>query len=432
MGRGGSGVEVRASSIRLAFTAAGQNYRETLTLNGKPLAPTAPNIKHAHRVVATIRARIEAGTFVLGEFFPDSPRVKNDPARQSTTFGKLADAWLLAQGELAPATRAQYRNAIEVWKTLLGEETQLAALTHKVLKTKIGAHPWASPRLFNNYMIPLRGVLALEYHGARALENPLAGITNRRVVKKLPDPLTIAERDSILADLRKHYDVRVWAYFAFAFFTGMRPEEIIALRWEDIDWNAAVARVQRVRTFMGSEREGSKTHTVRDVDLVPPALEALKALKPFTLMKRDEDKREVDLFENPVTGRPWHDERSQREHYWQPALKRLGIRRRRPYCTRHTYCTVALMGGIKPSYIAAQAGHSVKMLLDTYARWIPENDGGAERARLARAMSGISQESPQPAAPESETAGKPLIHNDLPADAVGRRDWTRTKSAGKK
>ena len=69
-------------------------------------------------------------------------------------------------------------------------------------------------------------------------------------------------------------------------------------------------------------------------------------------------------------------------------IKRLGIRRRRPYCTRHTYCTVSLRAGIKPAYIAAQAGHSIKMLLEVYARWIPANDGGAERARLAEAMGG--------------------------------------------
>lgn len=108
-------------------------------------------------------------------------------------------------------------------------------------------------------------------------------------------------------------------------------------------------------------------------------------------MKRDDAGREVDIFENPVTGRPWHDERSQRDHYWMPTLKRLGIRRRRADCTRHTDCTAALMAGVKSASIAAQAGHSVKMLLDTYARWIP----GSERHRLAAAMAGTSPTLPQ-------------------------------------
>src|SRR5205085_8048624 len=115
------------------------------------------------------------------------------------------------------------------------------------------------------------------------------------------------------------------------------------LQWGDIDWESGTVRVQRVRTFKGNEEERTKTYMQRDVDLVPRAIEALRTMKPYTLVKRDDGGNEADIFENPVTDRPWHDERSQREHYWHPVLKRLGIRRRRPYCTRHTYCTVALM-----------------------------------------------------------------------------------------
>lgn len=54
-------------------------------------------------------------------------------------------------------------------------------------------------------------------------------------------------------------------------WSGMRPEEMIALRWSDNDLASGVARIQRVRTFQGSEREGSKTHAERDVDLVGAA-----------------------------------------------------------------------------------------------------------------------------------------------------------------
>jgi integrase len=337
-----------------------------------------------------IRAELRAGTFDIGRHFPDSPRAKK-LAADTLTFGKAADEWLQTQaGALAPATEAQYRNALEFWKRKLGADKAMAEVTHKMLAGVIGKHKWPGARLHNNYLIPLRGVFGMEYRGADALRNPMGGIENRAVVRKLPDPLTIDDRDQILADMRQHYDLRVWAYFQWAFFTGMRPEEIIALQWGDIDWKRRVARVQRVRTFQGGEREGSKTHSVRDVDLVPEAFEALTAMKPRTMLKRDEAGREADIFENPVTARPWHDERSQRDHYWHPALLRLGIRRRRPYATRHTYCTVALMAGVKPAYIAAQAGHSVKMLLDSYARWIPENDGGSERERMAAAMAGRS------------------------------------------
>lgn len=388
MGRDGSGVTVRETSIRLAFSAGGVAYRETLRIGGQVAAPTAANIKFAHRVMADIRAAIRAGTFDLAAFFPDSPRVERPAAE---TFGDAADAWLAAQAGAAAATRDQYRLALATWKQILGAQTPIASITHKDLVRKIGAYPWSSAKRHNNALIPLRAVFALEYAGPRAALNPVVGIANRKAVKPLPDPLTLAERDRILADMAERYDARVWAYFAWQFATGMRPEEAIALRWSDIDRASAVARVQRVKTFRGSERDGSKTHAGRDVDLVPLALQALKAMDPYTRAKGTD----APVFENPVTGRPWHDERSQRDHYWRPTLKRLGIRERRPYCTRHTWCTAALMAGIAPAYIAAQAGHSVQMLLSTYARWISGGDGGRERARLAQAIAGIALESPQ-------------------------------------
>ena len=55
------------------------------------------------------------------------------------------------------------------------------------------------------------------------------------------------------------------------------------------------------------------------------------------------------MFQNPVTRRPRHDERSQRGHDWKPTLGRRGMRWRKACNTRHTYATVALMAGVPPA-----------------------------------------------------------------------------------
>ena len=384
MGRRGSGVEVRGTSIRIKFVLNGETIRERMTLNGKSLTPTPANIKYALRVAADVRKAIAQGVFQYADFFPDSPRAKTEgPA----SFGALADLWLESKGKLQPATRSQYANAVKVWKTILGANTDMDRLTYPVLSAKIGGHPWASAKLANNYLIVLRGIFGLEYHGRRAADNPMAGIQNLKVVAKLPDPLSSAERDTILADMASRYDVRIVAYFKFAFFTGMRPEEVIALRWTDIDTNHKTARVQRVRSFRGSERAGSKTHTERDVDLVSAAIDALAMVKPYTFLKTS------NIFENPVTARPFHDERSQRDHYWNPTLKRLGIRHRNAYNTRHTYATAALMAGVNPAYIARQLGHrNTKMLFEKYSKWIDGADKGVQRDAMELAMGGNSSQ----------------------------------------
>ena len=95
-----------------------------------------------------------------------------------------------------------------------------------------------------------------------------------------------------------------------------------------------------------------------------------------------------EVFYNPVTCRPWHDERSQREHYWQPAIKRLGIRMRRAYQTRHTYATMLLMSGVNPAYVSRQLGHAnAQMLFRVYAKWIDRADRGREMAKFEASLS---------------------------------------------
>lgn len=93
MGRIGTGVEVRDSSIRILFILNGEKIKERVTLNGKSLEPTPANIKYATRLAADIKRRIAQGAFDYADFFPDSPRAKIEDAKRST-FGDLADLWL--------------------------------------------------------------------------------------------------------------------------------------------------------------------------------------------------------------------------------------------------------------------------------------------------------------------------------------------------
>ena len=394
MANDGDGVEKRATSIRLFFVWEGARYRETLTVEGKPMKPTNPNIAHAHRVARDIRRAIELKTFALADFFPDSPRA-GAKSKDKATFGESCALWLATKGRLATKTLNQYRNALEVWKRVLGADKPIAGMTHGFVSGKVGSTPWKSAKLLNNYLIPLRGVFALAGRDLNLDDNPVDGIENSKHQAQPPDPLTLAESRMILESIRKHYDERILAYFVFAFATGCRPEEMIAIRWSDIDWNDQTVLVQRART--AGEVHAMKTYQSRHVDLIPEAIQALQVMKAHTFMKGVE----ADVFMNPVTGKSWHDERSQRDHYWAPTLRRLGIRHRRAYQTRHTYATIALMAGVNPTYISRQMGHAnAKMLFTVYAKWIDGADKGRERAKLEAARAAALPAPPTRAANE--------------------------------
>lgn len=66
---------------------------------------------------------------------------------------------------------------------------------------------------------------------------------------------------------------------------------------------------------------------------------------------------------------------------WYPLLRYLGLRKRRPYQTRHTAATLWLASGESPEWIARQMGHSTtEMLFRVYSRYVPNltrQDGSA-------------------------------------------------------
>ncbi|WPP46634.1 tyrosine-type recombinase/integrase [Pseudomonas sp. AN-1] len=70
------------------------------------------------------------------------------------------------------------------------------------------------------------------------------------------------------------------------------------------------------------------------------------------------------------------------DRYFKQALAKLGIRDRPQYNARHTYATMCLMSGMNPAFIASQLGHSVQMLLSTYARWIDSTTDWHELDKL--------------------------------------------------
>lgn len=65
-----------------------------------------------------------------------------------------------------------------------------------------------------------------------------------------------------------------------------------------------------------------------------------------------------------------------------PAHEALKIRYRPPYNCRHTYATICVMSGMNPAFIAQQLGHSVQMLLSTYARWLNSSGDWEEMDKL--------------------------------------------------
>src|SRR5690606_3933183 len=89
--------------------------------------------------------------------------------------------------------------------------------------------------------------------------------------------------------------------FTFAFWTGLRTSELIALDWSDIDFSTGYVRVWRTMTSASKGvAETPKTKAgIRDVRLLKPALAALLAQKEHTFLA------DGPVFIFPHSGERW-------------------------------------------------------------------------------------------------------------------------------
>lgn len=373
MGRTGSGVEVRASSIRITWTEPdGTARRETLTVNGKPMAPTPANVKHAHRIAAEVKDKARHGVLVLSDYFPDSKH-----AGPGMTVEAQLTAWLKSL-RVEASTRKGYESAKRFWVATLGAK-DIRRLKHSDILTALATRPLLSGKTVNNYVSALREACQLAVLDKVMPANPVAAVPSAKHQKAAPDPFTRDEAERIIADMAAHYPPEVAAYVEFKFFTGLRTSEIGALLWADVDIPAGVAQIRRA-VVQGVEKT-TKTNQERTLRLNSRALAVIKAQRERTYLAGKH------VFLDPRRAAPWDKEQYFTRFHWLPTLKRLTMRYRPPYNTRHTYATIMLMAGMRSGFCAGQMGHDIKVFLTTYARWLPGEADDTEMARLEGALS---------------------------------------------
>ena len=175
----------------------------------------------------------------------------------------------------------------------------------------------------------------------------------------------------------------------FAFWSGLRISELIALAWEDIDLKTGTVKVCRARVN-GCYKQTKTKRSTREVELIDPAIQWLQVQHPFTerldtrrlkVMSRDNKKtfsEDVRLvFLNSNTHRPHQSDGTVRNNFWRAHLKKAQVRYRGPNTARHTFISQLLTAGIAKEWIIRQVGHtSTRMIDEHYGKWISADATG--------------------------------------------------------
>lgn len=363
------GVRSRSSkSIEIDFIYRGERCRETFKV-----PPTPANLKKVAQHRAAILDAIARDEFDYAVTFPASKarfKFADRPIAAGTRLEDYLETWLQAKKkEVKASTWDGYRKIVAMLQKATAPRLGAIFLPElkrahvkEWCKAQEGSNKWLA-----NVQSCLRSALADAVDDDLLETNPLYGWTYQNALALKTDddvdPFTTEEREAILQACR---DPQHRNLFEFAFWTGMRTSELVALEWGDIDFLRNVARVNKAKTQAADEAETTKTKKgIRDVKLLAPATAALQRQKAITFLQGGV------IFRDPRTNEQWSGDEPIRQGPWKSALKKAGVRYRRPYQTRHTYASMMLTAGEPLGWVASQMGHSdLTMLARVYARWI--------------------------------------------------------------
>jgi integrase len=297
-------------------------------------------------------------------------------ARSTTTLREAAEAWIdgAKAGTIRDRTGRAYKPS-----TLRGYER---ALRLRILDD-LGAHRLSDIRSIDlqdladrllaegldastirNVIMPLRAIYRRACRpGGEVTVNPTTGLdlpapTGRRDRVVSPD-----EAQAYLAALADA-DGALWAT---ALFGGLRRGELMGLRWEDVNLDGGVLRVER----SWDPRAGVLTEPKSKAGqrTVPIA----QALREHLIAHRLRAGRTTGLVFGHDADTPFHD--STILHRARRAWKAAGLDPIGLHECRHTFASLMIAAGVNAKALASYMGHSsITITLDRYGHLMPGNE----------------------------------------------------------
>jgi integrase len=189
---------------------------------------------------------------------------------------------------------------------------------------------------------------------------------------------------------------RFEALFITGALAGLRPGELLGLKWNDLKLPEEGPGEATIRRSLSATpkgplmRETTKTGKGRAVFLLPEVVAALRTHRKRQLEERMKYKglwEDHGLVFPSSTGTPMSHNNLNRRHF-KPLLKKASLPDIRPYDLRHTFATLWLEAGEHPKILQEILGHSrIALTLDTYSHVAPHMQREAMR-RFGERFSG--------------------------------------------
>lgn len=314
----------------------------------------------------------------LGTF--DSEQAAKEAEREATTnvltVERWGEIWLSDYARAAPATRMVYRQAVRTISKSIGK-LRLDRLERRTAR-----------RLANEWPRNTHAVARTMWNDAIrdgvCKENPWANLrlTQSRGRKDL---IALTEQEvSELADLAEsthgEYGLEARAIILTLAYTAVRPGELCALKWSDLDAPERELHVRRSLDATNTEKL-PKNGKTRIITVAPQVLRALQSVPRLlsddyifhTITERRLTKANLFYLWRPIA-KAW-------EGQGRPHLQTAEL--------RHAAATILLERGVSHADVAVQLGHEDggALVMGRYGH--PSKDRSRDRLKMAWAEDGV-------------------------------------------
>ena len=364
---------------------------DVMFVNGKRRQKTETLVGVTKKQAEAILAKRKAAV-VAGEYLPCA----------DMTMNELFDRFMQAkEGRLAATTLQRYESLLRLYlRPAVGTRKVGSVKAVDLLATyaRWSKRP-VSGRTVHHAAELLRNVLRRAVKWEVILRSPAASLDADdlpRAVKPESAVLTETEAQQLLQEAKypthrctaRHYLTAQSAFYpavAFALYTGARLGEIMAMRWQDVDFRQRIVTISR--SLSSTKRDGliykrPKNDRVRTVCVSSHLLVILESHRAVQAAERiavrpayhDEDLIFAKADGTPISS--WLFSSAFRNF-----MKRCPVRRIRFHDLRDTHASLLAKAGVPIEVISKRLGHSdISITYDRYITVYRDRDAEAAEA----------------------------------------------------
>lgn len=210
-------------------------FEKRFTVDGKPYSAYGHNVKECTENETLMREEIKAGLYT---------------SNRNITLDSYFDEWEKSRtGVIKDSSikmnRSRYNNHI---KSVLGETKLQKIEKREIVKLQQNLAQKLSASTTNSVIVLLKTVLNAAVDDEIIIKNPAASVKPLRMDDRpktsetIHRALTREEQQAFIQEAKQEW---LYEFFCFSLCTGMRLNEIVALKWQDIDYINNVIHVTK-------------------------------------------------------------------------------------------------------------------------------------------------------------------------------------------